>query len=86
MDSCNVEAIALANEVFETYMPLHIYRGFTILPKTGQTAVVDVSYHPDPHIASSFNNSINVVIQELGLPLKSSPCSSKINKSKRKSR
>lgn len=46
MDGCNVEAVALANDAFETDMPFHIYRGFTILPKTGQPAVVEVSYYP----------------------------------------
>ncbi len=29
----NEDFVALANEVFIPYMPLHIYRGYSILPK-----------------------------------------------------
>ncbi|KAK7571973.1 hypothetical protein V9T40_014445 [Parthenolecanium corni] len=55
-DSFNEDTVALINEVFHKNMPFHIYRGFTILPKTDKmTAVLDESGSPKRPVCFIFS-------------------------------
>ncbi|KAK7602865.1 hypothetical protein V9T40_006839, partial [Parthenolecanium corni] len=55
-DSFNEDTVTLINEVFHKNMPFHIYRGFTILPKTEKmTAVLDESGSPKRPVCFIFS-------------------------------